>query len=305
MTLLTATHIIPQKNLAAFEAIADTFGCALDIHAPEDCPQDDITLTWVIPADELTWIETALEKAQDENDLTFALTWTEVETNIDWQAKVAANFPPLPMGSFYITRNNETPPAGTIPLAIPANQAFGSGEHATTAGCLALFEALYMQDNPRPEPAKILDMGAGSGLLAMAAAKIYPDSLNVATDIDPTSVNICADNCAINNVPHIVCAAGTGFNLPAAQDNAPFNLIFANILMNPLLDMAEDLVNALDNNGIAILSGFTPEQHDTITQKYTALGLTPLMHTQQTQETSMRQGIPCEWIAAAFIHQNT
>lgn len=299
--MFTTHHTIPRAHLPAFENIADTFGCALDIHAPEDVPENELTLTWVIDDSEKNWLETAIATTnQDLNLPALTLNWTEVPQNIDWQAKVAANFPPLTMGSFFIARNNEDAPEGCIKLTIPANQAFGSGEHATTAGCLALFEHLYMQEE-KDAPAKILDLGAGSGLLAMAAAKIYPGSLNIATDICATSVAICAENCADNAVPHIICATADGFDCPKIKAEQPFNLIFANILMNPLLAMAEYLVTNLADGGIAILSGFTPEQFEIISNTYTGLGLTPLTHIQQTQDTSASQNIPAEWIAAAFI----
>lgn len=300
MNIFTFTHPIPRAHLEAFETIADTFGCALDIHAPEDMPTKELQLTWVIEEDERTWLENAITATSEEHKCTApAFNWSEVPQNVDWQAKVAADFPPLSMGRFYITRNNETVPEGQIGLAIPANQAFGSGEHATTAECLSLFEHLFLEGET-PSPLKTLDMGAGSGLLAMAAAKIYPQSLHVATDIDEDSVRICAENCADNDVPQIVCAAGDGFHLPEVQNNAPFNLVFANILMNPLIEMAEDLVNSMADGAVTILSGFTPEQFPNITETYTKLGLTPLTHTERTQDTSASRGIPSQWVAAAF-----
>jgi|GEM_PF-1216725 len=303
--MLTTSHAIPRHSLPAFELIADTFGCALDIHAPEDTPEDELTLTWVIEPAEKDWLQTAITTTSTEQKLEVpTFIWAEVPTNVDWQAKVAAHFPPLTMGKFFIARNNEEAPEDTIKLQIPANQAFGSGEHATTDGCLALFEHLYIDEarsKTSKTPAKILDLGAGSGLLAMAAAKIYPDSLNIATDIDATSVKICAENCNNNQVPHIICATADGFDCSEITENTPFQLIFANILMNPLLDMAEDLANTLEVGGIAILSGFTPEQFPTISKKYTALGLKPLTHIQKTQISSAIQNIPAEWIAAAFI----
>lgn len=188
--------------------------------------------------------------------------------NENWQEKANAEFPPLHVGSFFIHTFNETPPAGAIDLKIPAGMAFGTGEHPTTSGCLQLFERLVEKRIFRNG----LDMGCGSAILAIAAAKKCAVPM-LAVDIDEPSVVVAAENVEANHAPNVRCVYGDGFATPAVQQGQPFDLVFANILMQPLIDMAEALCATLETGGVAVLSGFLTEQRPAVEHAYTRLGL--------------------------------
>jgi ribosomal protein L11 methyltransferase len=195
-----------------------------------------------------------------------ALSFAAVDEQVDYVAKTKALFPPLLIGPYFIARNEEPTPTGKIGLSIAPNRAFGSGEHATTTGCLLGYEWLINQGYSYN---RCLDFGAGSGLLAIAAAK-RQGTQGVCIDNDPPSVEICAENADLNDVNELIVSE-LG-DVPPAQT---FPLTFANILLHPLLELAEGLVGTLENSPHAalILSGFTEEQGPELEARYTALGL--------------------------------
>ncbi|MFO0500122.1 MAG: 50S ribosomal protein L11 methyltransferase [Pseudomonadota bacterium] len=193
-------------------------------------------------------------------------TFCVVDESTDYVALTRANFPPLQVGPYFITRNDEPVPAGLIGLAVAPNRAFGSGEHATTEGCLLGYEHRL---NEGATFTHALDFGAGSGILAFAAAKRQGTAV-LAIDIDAPSVEICAENAALNGVGGLItCQVG---DTPTGEG---YDLVFANILLHPLLELAPQLVASLAKTPEAtlILSGFTTEQGPEIIAKYTALGL--------------------------------
>lgn len=189
----------------------------------------------------------------------------------DWKESLKHSFPPVKIGSFFIHSFDEETPAGMVDLKIPAGLAFGTGEHPTTAGCLTLLEKMLAEGC---HYTSVLDMGCGSSILAMAAAK----KLNVpctAVDIDKESVETANRNIQMNSCAEfITCAYSDGYGSDVVQNNAPYDLIFSNILANPLIAMADDLDNVLENGGTAILSGFTEDQKDKVVERYVQLGLT-------------------------------
>ena len=191
----------------------------------------------------------------------------------DWQADCLNSFQPIEIGRFYIHSFDEEAPADKVSLKIPAKMAFGTGEHATTKGCLALYDKLATSGLAFKNG---LDMGCGSAILAMGATKA--DNVKfLGVDIDLLSVDIANENLFENGVKeNIEVIHGDGFNDPKVTRFGPYDIIFANILKNPLLDMAQDLVDTLDKDGYAILSGFKEiEQKDEIIAKYVdELGLT-------------------------------
>ena len=216
------------------------------------------------------WLPEALQPAVQQL-APVALAFTVVDESIDYVAATKANFPPLVVGPYFVARNGEPVPAGKIGLAIAPNRAFGSGEHATTEGCLLAYEHLLEQGASFKNG---LDFGAGSGILAIAAAKRRGTPV-VAVDNDAPSVDICAENAALNAVSTLVpCELG---DIP---QGGPYDLVFANILLHPLLELAPELVGVLAKSGGAalILSGFTTDQAPLIAERYHALGLS---HTWQ------------------------
>ena len=190
----------------------------------------------------------------------------------DWLAENRKSFPPLDIGSFWIygAYVDAPVPEGKIGLKIDAGQAFGSGTHATTYGCIMMLE----KHCPDHAKLKIADIGCGSGILAMAAAKIRPDADIIAVDNDPIAVETTRDNAADNGVGDIIrFNVSDGYNAPIVQDNAPYDVILANILPGPLVEMAPDAVKCLAHDGLIILSGLLEDQQDQVADAYIAQGL--------------------------------
>jgi ribosomal protein L11 methyltransferase len=176
-----------------------------------------------------------------------------------WLACTAEGFPEQPIGARFLVRPTHLPDPrsyGRIVLRLDAGLAFGSGEHASTRGCLIAFERLAKRRRPR----RILDLGTGSGILAIAAAKRLRRRV-LATDIEPWSVRVAADNARLNGVATLVRAAlADGWRHRAVRAGAPYDLVFANILARPLCAMARDLAAHLAPGGSAILAGLLGTQ---------------------------------------------
>ena len=195
----------------------------------------------------------------------------------DWLAENRKSFPPLDIGRFWIygAYVDQSPPEGKIGLKIEAGQAFGSGTHATTYGCIMMLEK-YCPDKPGQS---IADIGCGSGILAMAAAKIRPDAVIIAVDNDPISVDTAHDNAVENSVSQLIqCGISDGYKADLVQENAPYDVILANILPSPLIDMAQDAVRCLADEGVLIMSGLLDDQQQQVIEAYEALGLKLMDH---------------------------
>jgi ribosomal protein L11 methyltransferase len=204
----------------------------------------------------------------------------------DWYEKAKHDFPAMEIARFFLHSFDEEVPLGMVGLKIPAGLAFGTGEHPTTAGCLTLYDTAIQTNSFK----NCLDMGAGSGILSMAAVKVQSTPC-LAVDIDELSVETCIENLKINEVDSKVeCICGDGFNTPEVSQKAPYDLIFANILMQPLLNMADDLVKTLAMGGTTILSGFLTEQEESIMENYEGLGLTQVGRFEMNN-----------WVALSFI----
>ena len=190
----------------------------------------------------------------------------------DWVSLSQSGLAPVTAGPFFIYGAHdadEVPVDCPFPIQIEAGLAFGTGHHGTTKGCLLAFDALTKSGF---DPKKVLDLGAGAGVLAIAAAmKLKRDIL--ASDIDQDSVDVTLDNAALNDVRgHIEAVRADGFGHEALKDQR-FDLIFANILAGPLLKMAPDIANATAPEGRVILSGILTEQADEVAAGFKAAGL--------------------------------
>jgi len=191
-----------------------------------------------------------------------------VETR-DWLAENRAAFPPLHIGRFWIYGSHVTqpqPPA-SLPLLIDAALAFGSGTHPTTEGCL---RAMQMIRNSAPR--RLLDMGCGSAILAMAGARLWPSCQIVAVDNDPVAVRVAARNRALNAISpaKMRLAVSHGFGSRIVCNQAPYDLVLANILAGPLSRMAPDLVPRLAPDSWLILSGILNRQARSVEVAYRA-----------------------------------
>lgn len=181
--------------------------------------------------------------------------------NRDWLAENRKAFPPLHLGPFWIYGSHitETKPAGSLPLLVEAAQAFGSGTHPTTQTCLL---ALSSQRKARSAPRRILDMGCGSAILAMAAQRLFPAADIFAVDNDAVSVRTAIENRRKNQISPMKMRAvvSEGFAARDVSRNGPYDLILANILAGPLRRMAADLTANLAPRGQLILSGLLRSQ---------------------------------------------
>jgi len=190
---------------------------------------------------------------------------------IDWVAHVRRELKPVDAGRFYVygSHDAETVPADRIGLLIEAAMAFGTGHHGTTLGCLKALDTLA---NNGFHAKNAIDVGCGTAVLAMAAAKIWPEPV-LASDIDQVAVDVAEANVIANDLAgRITCLEAVGFEHPDIRAKAPFDLIFANILKNPLIGLAPDMGKYAAAGGLAILSGLLNTQADDVLAAYTAQG---------------------------------
>lgn len=189
----------------------------------------------------------------------------------DWLEQTWKNFPPRTIGRFYIYGShakNDVPP-GLIGLEINAATAFGSGEHETTTACIEALTKMHSQGLKFQRP---LDMGCGSGILAMAIAKLWSIPV-LAVDNDPESVRVATRNAELNQCDHLVsCLCNEGFDGTAVGVRGPFDLVTANILAAPLCDMASDMARYVASTGRIVLSGLLRRQIEQVRQAYEAVG---------------------------------
>jgi len=189
----------------------------------------------------------------------------------DWVALNQASFPPLRMGRYFVHgSHHEQVPAGAIGLRIDAAAAFGTGEHATTRGCLLALDRLSRQRRFR----RVLDMGTGTAILAMGAARSWAKPV-LACDIDAGSLRVAAENLRGNGLARFVrLEHSDGYQSRLVAGRAPFDLIVANILARPLMRMAPDLARHLAPDGVVVLSGLLLWQIRAVLAAHHAQGLT-------------------------------
>ena len=204
----------------------------------------------------------------------------------DWVAKVKRELAPIRAGRFYLygSHDAETVPADCVPLLIEAAMAFGTGHHGTTQGCLRALDRLLEQGVTAET---VADIGCGTAVLAMAAARVWPGT-PLASDIDPVAVEVADANLAANDMQgRVICLEATGFDHPQIAAAAPFDLIFANILKGPLVDLAPDMAEHLSPGGHAILSGLLNEQAADVAMAYEAVGITQIEATEIGEWTTL------------------
>jgi ribosomal protein L11 methyltransferase len=255
---------------AVFEDCALSFSCKKD--------KDSWEFLWTFdhrPED--TELARRFEIISDLGNVALSAFGTPVievlDMDRDWLAESYRALPPFNVGPYFIYGGHYegTAPEGQIPLQIEAATAFGSGEHGTTSCCMLAIEHVK---NAGVTPKNILDMGCGSGILAIAAAKLWPDVPVYAADNDPECVRVTDIHKTINDSAHIETFQSEGYESQSiVWRYAPYDFIIANILAGPLIDMAEEQSKALASGGYLILSGTLKEQAEAVLGAYTPHGL--------------------------------
>lgn len=195
----------------------------------------------------------------------------------DWVTMSQSGLRPIRAGRFFVhTPTYRSPPPGSIPFEIDASLAFGTGQHATTSGCL---EALDLLATNSCSYTNIADIGTGTGLLAFAALALWPRARCVATDIDSVAIDVARDNAAINHVTlghgagELLLAVADGMESPILAARAPFDLLIANILAGPLIELAPAFARAVAPGGTAMLAGLLDTQADAVSSAYASEGM--------------------------------
>ena len=201
-----------------------------------------------------------------------------LEDTTDWVVKSQSGLEPIRAGRFFV----HTPmhyvdrPADTVNFEIDAGLAFGTGQHDTTAGCLAALDRLEQSGKSF---ANIADIGTGTGLLAFAGLALWPEAKAIATDIDPISIDVTRDNAAINGVKlghgsgELLLAVADGMDHPMIAARAPYDLLIANILAGPLVELAPAFAKAVAPGATLILAGLLDTQADAVIAAYEARGM--------------------------------
>jgi ribosomal protein L11 methyltransferase len=194
----------------------------------------------------------------------------------DWVKASLENLVPVPAGRFVVHGQHDRTriAPNKLGIEIEAALAFGTGHHGTTRGCLLLLDHVLKTRQPR----RLLDLGTGTGVLAIAAAKAGHRAV-LASDIDPPSVAVARDNARLNGVGNRVHAIrATGFSATDFARAGPFDLVLANILANPLRQLARPMTQHLAPSGLVILSGLLTHQARAVIAAYRARGLVPVRH---------------------------
>ncbi|MEQ5826001.1 50S ribosomal protein L11 methyltransferase [Sulfitobacter sp. NFXS29] len=196
----------------------------------------------------------------------------------DWVAHVRRELAPVEAGRFFVYGSHDADkvPEDCEPLLIEAAMAFGTGHHGTTLGCLRALDRLAGEGF---HGKNVVDIGCGTAVLAMAAARIWPEPV-LASDIDEVAVEVAQANVDANNLSgRVTCVEAAGFDHPQLAEAAPFDLVFANILKGPLVALAPDMAGALQPAGYAILSGLLNEQAEEVIEVYARSGIN-LVHRE-------------------------
>jgi len=235
------------------------------------------------PAKPDDWlIHAYFEHRPSDGDLTALTALGRGDPNVeelaedDWVTMSQAGLQPIRAGRFHVHTPTHPADQERINFEIDAGLAFGTGQHATTAGCL---QALDLLEQNGCEFANIADIGTGTGLLAFAALALWPSAKCIATDIDPVAIDVAQENALINRVKlghgpgELLLGTADGMDSPLLAARAPFDLIIANILAGPLIVLAPDFAKALAPGGTLMLAGLLDTQADAVIGAHEALGL--------------------------------
>ena len=215
--------------------------------------------------DGLDEVRQRISRCLSENALDHAIGVEELP-DIDWVTHSLEGLSPVRAGRFFVhgSHDRDKRRVNDLSIEIDAGLAFGTGHHGTTAGCLEMISEVIRRERPR----NALDLGTGSAVLAIGIAKLSPIPV-LATDIDPVATAVAHENVIKNGVAsRIRTATATGFHHPVMQKSAPYDLIVANILARPLMQLAPAMRNHLTHGGSLILSGILDSQRDKVLAAY-------------------------------------
>lgn len=189
----------------------------------------------------------------------------------DWVTESQKGVEPIRAGRFHVRTPEHAADTGLVDFVIPASQAFGTGQHDTTAGCLAMLDLMKRQGVHARD---IADIGTGTGLLAFAAMHLWPSATATASDIDPVCAGVVAENAALNGVGlgarsgQLTMVIADGMNDPLLKLRGPYDLFIANILAGPLVELAREFAEAIPAGGNLLLAGLLETQEARVRRAY-------------------------------------
>lgn len=265
--------ILPISDAIALSDSLDEFGYTSSCFENEDNNRLWHLRLFVDTEDELIQAQNHITSNAYDLDIPLNISTTLLE-NLDWVTETQKRFKPFSVGRFFIHssyyKDHETK-ANQIAIEIDAKMAFGTGEHETTTGCM---QAINQLMDKKRSFNTILDMGCGSAILAIAAAKLWPKAKLVAADIEPASVAVAKENMVINHIHNkTIIVESDGYEAREVGKNAPYDLILCNILATPLVVLAGALKSHLAEGGIAILSGLLASQKREVLHAHEEHGL--------------------------------
>ncbi len=205
----------------------------------------------------------------------------ELVPDEDWVALSQAGLEPIQAGRFFVhtPQHRDTAPEAAVRIEIDAGRAFGTGQHETTTGCLLALDRLKRSGFVARN---LIDVGTGTGLLAFAGLRLWPQARGTASDIDPVSIEVTRENADVNGVAlgpapgRLDLAVAAGLDHAKLRQRGPYDLMIANILAGPLIALAPTLAPALVPGGRLILAGLLERQAEAVSRAYRREGLRPL-----------------------------
>ncbi|ODT79302.1 MAG: hypothetical protein ABS76_20850 [Pelagibacterium sp. SCN 64-44] len=278
-----SVSLTKDQAYALVDAVAERDDLALTASAHEN----EDTGEWVFEAtcDSPPDLDAFADLARQALGGEVAFSVAPIDPEINWVAKSLEGLAPVVAGGFYVYGSHSTDPVpeGLTPMRIDAAQAFGTGHHETTTGCL---EAIEMALRKRT-PTRMIDIGTGTGVLAIALAKRVEAKI-LATDIDPIAVATTMDNARDNGVAEQIDAIeAAGLDHPEIAARAPYDLIVANILAGPLTELAPGMGRIAQPSGTTILSGILNSQADGVIAAYEAAGFALQDHLKRKDWTTL------------------
>jgi ribosomal protein L11 methyltransferase len=278
-----SVSLTKEQAYALVDAVSERDDLALtaSAHENEDTGEWIFEATCESPPDLEAF--SALSQQVLGGDVTFSVEAIDPEVN--WVAKSLEGLAPVIAGGFYVygSHSEAAVPEGLTPMKIEAAQAFGTGHHETTTGCLEAIEMVLRKRTP----SRMIDIGTGTGVLAIALAKRV-DAKILATDIDPIAVTTTIENANDNGVgEQIDTIEATGLDHADITARAPYDLIVANILAGPLTELAPGMGGIAQSGGTAILSGILNTQADGVIAAYQAAGFALVDHLKRKDWTTL------------------